>query len=316
MIEARNIVKNYGKVKALENVELSVEKNAVHAIVGPNGSGKSTVIKILSTEIKPDSGEMTIDGISVTNVREVRSMVSLVPDLHRIPDNKSPKQLLEGAGKASRLPWEEIKYRIDVLAEVLDIRPELDRKVGETSRGIKRRVSLGMALITDASVLLMDGSLAELDPGFSVKFMNAIKEQRDRTVVLTANNMNLIDKVCDSVTIIKDGTTIMNESMTSIRGKIGRPGVMLKVMPINIQKVESILRHQIYANRIYVGEDTILVEVDDILHIPNIIRQASAFTEVYEARQTMTGLEDLYHEFIDGQRQRQVLSLPGADEQQ
>jgi ABC-2 type transport system ATP-binding protein len=299
MIEARNVIKNYGTIRALDNFEMSVEKNAVHAIVGPNGSGKSTVIKILSTLIKPDSGEVTIDGISISNIREIRPMISVVPELQAIPENKTPRWLLEGAGKAARLSREESKYRIDVLSELLGITADLDKKVGDTSKGIKRRVSLGVALINDASIILMDGSLAELDPGFSVQFMNSLKASRDKTVVLTANNMNFIDKVCDSVTIIKDGSTLMNESMLSIREKIGRPGILLRVSPINIQKVESVLRHQIYANRIQVGEDYLLVEVDDYLHIPNIIRQASAFTEVYEARQTMTSLEDLYHAFIE-----------------
>jgi ABC-2 type transport system ATP-binding protein len=299
MIEARSVVKSYGSIRALNNFEMSVEKNAVHAIVGPNGSGKSTVIRILSTIIRPDSGEVSIDGISINNVKEVRPMVSVVPELQAIPENKTPRKLIEGAGKAARLPREELKYRIDILSELLGIVPEMDKRVGETSKGIKRRVSLGIALINDANVLLMDGSLAELDPGFSVYFMNALKSSRDKTVVLTANNMNFIDKVCDSVTILKDGSTLINESMSSIREKMGRPGVMLRVSPINIQKVESILKHHIYANRIQVGEDYLLVEVDDYLHIPNIIRQASAFTEVYEARQTMTSLEDLYHAFIE-----------------
>jgi ABC-2 type transport system ATP-binding protein len=299
MIEARNVVKSYGTIEALHNFEMTVEKNAVHAIVGPNGSGKSTAINILSTAIRPDSGDITLEGISISNVKEVRPLISVVPELQDIPDKKSPRAILEGAGKASRLPREEIGYRIDVLSELLDIQAFMDKRVGETSKGIKRRVSLGVSLINDASILLMDGSLAELDPTFSVKFMNSLKETRDRTIVLTANNMNFIDQVCDSVTILKDGSTLMNESMYAIREKIGRPGVMLRVSPINIQKVESILRHQIYANRIQVGEDYLLVEVDDYLHIPNIIRQASAFTEVYEAKQTMTSLEDLYHAFIE-----------------
>lgn len=299
MIEARNVVKSYGTTKALDNFEMSVEKNAVHAIVGPNGSGKSTVIKILSMLIRPDSGNVTIDGISINNVRELRPMISVVPELQTIPENRTPRWILENAGKAAKIHREELKYRIDVLSEMLNITAELDRKVGDTSKGIKRRVSLGVSLINDASVILMDGSLAELDPGFSVQFMNALKASRDKTVVLTANNMNFIDKVCDSVTIIKDGATLMNESMLSIREKIGRPGIMLRVSPLNIQKVESVLRHQLYANRIQVGEDYILVEVDDFLHIPNIIRQASAFTEVYEARQTMTSLEDMYHALIE-----------------
>jgi|GEM_PF-5219977 len=299
MIQARNVIKNYGNVKALDNFEMTVEKNAVHAIVGPNRSGKSTFIKILSTAIKPDGGEVTIEGISISNVREIRPMISVVPDIQAIPDNKSPRALLEGAGKAAKLPREEIKYRTDVLAEILDIQKDMDKRVGETSKGIKSRVSLGISLINDASVILMDGSLADLDPGFSVSFINGLKANRDKTVILTANNMNFVDAVCDSVTIIKDGATLMNESISSIREKIGRQGILLRVSPINIQKVESVLRHQIYANRITVGEDYLLVEVDDILHVPNVIRQASAFTEVYEARQMVTTLEDLYRKFVE-----------------
>ena len=81
MIEAHNVMKNYGNVSALVNFEMLVETNNVHAIIGPNGSGKSTLIKILSTEIKPDSGDITINGVPITNTKEIRSMVSVVPDL-------------------------------------------------------------------------------------------------------------------------------------------------------------------------------------------------------------------------------------------
>lgn len=299
MIEARNVVKSYGQEKALDNFEMSVEKNAVHAIVGPNGSGKTTVIRILSLLDRPDSGDIAIDGISINNAREIRPMISVVPELQAIPENRTPRSLLEGAGKAARLSREEASYRIDVLSDMLGITAGLDRKVANMSKGIRRRVSLGMALIGDASVLLMDGSLAELDPGFSMQFTDALKASRDKTVVVTANNMSFIDHACDSVTIIRDGTTLLNETILSIREKIGRPGILLRVSPVNVQKVEAVLRHQIYANRIQAGEDYIIVEVDDYLHIPGIIRQASALTEVYEARQTMTSLEDMYNALME-----------------
>jgi ABC-2 type transport system ATP-binding protein len=298
MIEARNVVKRYGSIKALDGFEMSVEKNAVHAIIGPNGSGKTTAMRILSTMIRPDSGEVSIDGISISNIREIRAMISVVPEVQAIPDNKLPRKILEGAGKAARLSREEIKYRIDVLAELMGIQQYLDKKVGEASGGIKRRVALSVALIRDAGVLLMDGSLAELDPGFSAYFLSFLRESRDKTVVLTTNDIGLVEKACDSVTIIKDGATLMNESMSSIRGKIGRPGVMLSVNSISVPKVESVLRNQIYANRIQAGEGCLLVEVDSYLHIPSIIREASAFADVYEARQTLTSLEDIYNAFV------------------
>jgi ABC-2 type transport system ATP-binding protein len=299
MIEAHNVMKNYGNISALVNFELSAETNNVHAIIGPNGSGKSTVIKILSTEIRPDSGDISINGIPISNTKEIRSMVSVVPELSRLPDNKSPRKLLWDSGKSSRLSREEIQYRIDVLSETLEIGSEIDRRVGEMSRGMKRRVSIGMALICDSNVLLMDGSLAELDPGFGNKFMTMLNDSHDKTVIVTANNMSFIDRMCDSVTIIRNGATMMNESMSSIRSKIGRPGVLLKLSPMNLQRVAALLRQQLFANRIAVGEDSILVEVDDILHIPAVIRMTSNYTEVYEAKQTMTGLEDMYHAFIE-----------------
>jgi ABC-2 type transport system ATP-binding protein len=299
MIEAHNVIKNYGNISALVNFELSAETNSIHAIIGPNGSGKSTVIKILSTEIRPDSGDISINGVPIANTKEIRSMVSVVPDLSRLPDNKSPRKLLWEAGKSSRLSREEIQYRIDVLAGTLEFVGDIDRRMGEMSKGMKRRVSIGMALICDSQVLLMDGSLAELDPGFGNKFMEMIKESHDKTVIVTANNMNFIDKVCDSVTIIRNGATMVNESMTSIRSKIGRPGVLLKISPMNVQRVAALLRQQLFANRIATGEDSIMVEVDDILHIPAVIRMTSNYTEVYEAKQTMTSLEDMYHAFIE-----------------
>ncbi|WP_230742100.1 ABC transporter ATP-binding protein [Methanooceanicella nereidis] len=297
-MEAHGLVKYFGSVKALDNFEMSVRKNTVHGLVGPNGSGKSTIIRILSADLKPDSGDVTILGVPVSSVREIRSMVSLVPELSAIPDRQSPKKIFEKAGRSARLHREEIQYRISVLSEILELDSLLDRNAGELSLGMRRRLCLGLSLIKDSSVLLMDGSLAELDPGFCVKFMEVIREQNDKTVVLTANNMSVIDRVCDGVTIIRDGTTLLNESVMSIRHKIGKPAVTIKVSPINRAKLEAALRQQMYVNNLYTGEDSIIVEVDDIIHIPVVIRHAAAHTEIYEARQTMTGIEDLYHTFI------------------
>jgi ABC-2 type transport system ATP-binding protein len=155
-----------------------------------------------------------------------------------------------------------------------------------------------MALIKDSPVLLMDGSLAELDPAFSIKFMHMIHDLGDKTVLLTANNVNLVDKVCDGVTIIKDGTTLLNESMVSIREKIGRPGVTFKVGMLNLNKFENAMRQQIFVNKVYSKGDSVIVEVDDMLRVPGLIRYASGIAEIFDARQTVTSLEDLYHSFF------------------
>jgi ABC-2 type transport system ATP-binding protein len=297
LIEAHGIVKSFGKTRALNGFDLSVRKNSVHALVGPNGSGKSTAVKILSGELKPDSGAALIDGLPVTS-KEVQHMVSQVPDICRVPDNLTPSALLWKHGKALRLAKEEIGYRIDVLSGMLGLEPSMETKIGELSRGMKRRASIGMALITDASVILMDGSLSELDPIFCAELINRLRSTEDKTILLTSNNMDMLDRICDGVTIIKEGATLLNESMTSVREKIGRPAVTLRVSPLNQARLVQSLNQLLFVNQIYPGEGLVTVEVDEIMHIPGVLRHASALTEIYEARQTMTSLEDLYRSFF------------------
>jgi ABC-type multidrug transport system ATPase subunit len=297
LIEAHGIVKSFGKTRALNGFDLSARKNSVHALVGPNGSGKSTAVKILAGELKPDSGAALIDGLPVTS-KEVQHMVSQVPDICRVPDNLTPSALLWKHGKALRLAKEEIGYRIDVLSGMLGLEPSMETKIGELSRGMKRRVSIGMALITDASVILMDGSLSELDPIFCAELINRLRSTEDKTILLTSNNMDMLDRICDGVTIIKEGATLLNESMTSVREKIGRPAVTLRVSPLNQARLVQSLNQLLFVNQIYPGEGLVTVEVDEIMHIPGVIRHASSLTEIYEARQTMTSLEDLYRSFF------------------
>ncbi len=299
VIEAHGIVKTYGKVRALNGFDLSVRKNTVHALVGPNGSGKSTAVRVLAGEVRPDTGSATIDDLPVTSP-EMKRMVAQVPDICRIPDNQTPKALLWKHGKSCRLSREDISYRVDVLAGMLDLENSMDTKIGELSRGMKRRVSIAMGLFTDASVILMDGSLSELDPIFCGNLITKLRSSGDKTILLTSNNMDMLDRICDGVTIIKDGATLLNESMSSVREKIGRPAVTLRVSPMSQARLVQSINQQLFVNHTYVGEGIVTVEVDDIIHIPGVIRHASAFTEIYEARQTMTSLEDLYRSFFEG----------------
>jgi ABC-2 type transport system ATP-binding protein len=108
----------------------------------------------------------------------------------------------------------------------------------------------------------------------------------------------MLDRICDGVTIIKEGATLLNESMTSVREKIGRPAVTLRVSPLNQARLVQSLNQLLFVNQIYPGEGLVTVEVDEIMHIPGVIRHASSLTEIYEARQTMTSLEDLYRSFF------------------
>jgi ABC-type multidrug transport system, ATPase component len=298
LIEARGIVKTYGRVKALDGFDISVRKNSVHALVGPNGSGKSTAVKILSGEVRSDSGSVVIGDVPVGS-KEAQRMVSQVPDICQIPDNLTPGALLWKHGKACRIAKEEIGYRIEVLSGMLGLGAAMDTKIGELSRGMKRRASIGMALITDASVILMDGSLSELDPVFCSDLVNGLRSTDEKTILLTSNNMDMLDRICDGVTILKDGATLLNESMSSVREKIGRPAVTLRVSPLNQSRLVQSLNQLLFVNQIYAGDGIVTAEVDEIIHIPGVIRHASSMTEIYEARQTMTSLDDLYRSFFE-----------------
>jgi ABC-2 type transport system ATP-binding protein len=211
-ISVEALQKSYGKVKALDGLDLTVKEGTVHALLGPNGAGKTTVVRILATLLRSDGGQAKMFGLDVAKAtQQVRSWISLTGQ-HVATDAKlTGRENLELIGRLQRLARNDAHSRAADLLEVFDLKDAADRQVRTYSGGMQRRLDLAMSLITIPRVLFIDEPTINLDPrsrhvvwGFIERFV------RDHgvTVVLTTQYLDEADRLADDVSILDKGKTI------------------------------------------------------------------------------------------------------------
>ncbi|WP_432559091.1 ATP-binding cassette domain-containing protein [Granulicoccus sp. GXG6511] len=214
-IEITDLVKTFGRVRALDGLTMTVDTGQVHGFLGPNGSGKSTTIRVLLGLLRADSGSIRLLG---------GDPWSEAPELHRrlayVPGDVNLWPTLTG-GEAidllCRARGTVDRARRDSLIERFDLDP---RKKGRAySKGNRQKVALIAALASDVELLLLDEPTSGLDPLMERVFTDVIREgQRDgRTVLLSSHILSEVEALCDRVTIIKDGRAVESGTLADLR---------------------------------------------------------------------------------------------------
>lgn len=236
-IEIRDLVKTFGNFRALDGLDLSVEPGTIHGFLGPNGSGKSTAIRILMGVLHATSGTARLLGADARSdpsvlkrVGYVAGDVALWPGLTGWETFRTLESLRRR--KVDRAREEE-------LIEAFKLNP--DKKCREYSTGNRRKVSLVAALSMGAEALILDEPTAGLDPLMEQEFVHQVRRERDRgtTVLLSSHIMSEVEKLCDHVTIIRDGRTVESGSMKDLKhlstheitAKVSRETPELKAIP-------------------------------------------------------------------------------------
>ncbi|BFH73820.1 ABC transporter ATP-binding protein [Sulfurisphaera javensis] len=229
MIKVVNVSKTFrtgGKeIKALNNVNLEIEKGKIGALVGHNGAGKTTLIKILSTLIIPDSGDAYINGYSVTkNEKEVRRnigtmMVSERAFYFRLSgfDNLVFFGIIQGLSKS------EAKRRAEELLELVGLSEWKNVQYMKYSTGMQRKLALARALILDPPVILLDEPTLGMDVVSSRDFRSLIKViSKEKTILLTSHNMKEVEDLADKIIVLKRGNVIAEGTKEEIISKLGK----------------------------------------------------------------------------------------------
>lgn len=215
VIRARHLVKRFGRVTALDGLDLTVERGEVHGFIGPNGAGKSTTIRALLGQLRLNSGALTVLG---------RDPWREAPVLHRrlayVPGDTVLWPGLSGGeciDVIGRLQGTQDPRR---RAELVD-RFELDtrRRARTYSKGNRQKVALVAALSTDAELLLLDEPTSGLDPVMEERFCDTIREVRaeGRTVLLSSHILSEVEALCDRVTIIRTGRSVVSDTLEALR---------------------------------------------------------------------------------------------------
>lgn len=221
VLTVSSLRKSFGGVVAVDDVDLVVRRGSVFGFVGPNGAGKTTTLSMMTGLMRPDSGTVTVAGADVwRDPITAKRSIGVLPDRMRLFDRLSGAQMLYYCAVLHGLDRPTAMKRIDDLAVALGLDGSLERPVRDYSIGMVKKVSLAAALIHSPSVLVLDEPFESVDPVSTAQAIELLQRfaAAGGTVVLSSHNMNLVERVCDSVAVIVEGRILASGTLDEVRG--------------------------------------------------------------------------------------------------
>ena len=224
-IQIKNLSKIFKKNLAVDKINFQIEKNKTVGLLGPNGCGKTTSIGMTLGLIEPSEGEIIIDNKNLNSLKrdDILARINFCSPYIELPKKLTVKQNLEVYGRLYGV--KNLSERILEMSEHLDIKKFFKSKTGELSSGQKNRVSLAKSLINKPEILLLDEPTASLDPDIGDFVRSYIQEYRSKnqvTILLASHNMNEVERLCDSIIMMKKGKIIDRGTCREIIKKHGR----------------------------------------------------------------------------------------------
>jgi daunorubicin resistance ABC transporter ATP-binding subunit len=225
IIEAHDLRKHYGEVRALDGLDLSAESGRLTALLGPNGAGKTTFISAVATLVRPTSGALRVAGIDVVaDPRGVRRVIGLAGQAASVEPAMSGRENLEMVGRLFGLDKRTVRRAAGAVLEQLGLVEAGDRLVRDYSGGMRRRLDLGASLVGRPRLLLLDEPTTGLDPRSRMELWEAIRNLvADGTdVLLTTQYLEEADQLARDVVIVDHGRVIASGTPDELKGQGGR----------------------------------------------------------------------------------------------
>lgn len=220
--------KSYQNKEVLKDVSFSVPEGTIYALLGSNGAGKTTIVKILSTLLKPDGGKVTINGYDVVSQEEsVRKCISLTGQFTAVDDVLTGRENLNLIGQLLRLP--DVKSKTDEWLSFFDLQDASDRKVSSYSGGMRRRLDIAMSLMVNPRVLFLDEPTTGLDPQNRIVMWDFVKNlaMKGTTVFLTTQYLEEAEYLADNVAILHKGGIIVEGTLQYLKEMMPQRGARL-----------------------------------------------------------------------------------------
>ena len=229
-ITAKKLLKRYSSKTAVQEVSLTIEPGKILGLLGPNGAGKSTTIKMLSGQIKPDSGSLEINGKEYTYFPEnLRVKLGIMPQDIVIWDSLNIQENLQMSADLYELKPEKAKTRIAFLIKALKLEPELHTLARDLSGGYKRRLNLAVSIIHDPEVIFLDEPTPGIDAQsrhLLMSFVKDLADSGDHAIVLTDHYLDEAEKLCDYIVIVDNGLVIAEGTVNKLKSKYGEGNLM------------------------------------------------------------------------------------------
>jgi len=230
-IVCHGLTKRYGKVTALDNLDLTVPSGSIFGFLGPNGAGKSTAIRILATLSHPTAGDASIADMSVTeHANRVRRVLGYLPQEPAFPGWMSAQEFLEFAAALSEVPARERRTRAAEALDLVGLVGASRRRISGFSGGMKGRLGIAQAIIHRPAVMILDEPASTLDPLGRRDVLQIIANLRGTTTVfLSSHILDDIDRVCDQVAILAKGRLIVQETIVRLKERYAQPTFVIEL---------------------------------------------------------------------------------------
>ncbi len=208
MISVNRLNFEYDGKKALQDVSFSIEDGSVTALVGPNGAGKTTLLRCLVGLEKPLSGDITVNGLNVgEDPRQAHRLCGYLSDFFGLYDALTVRQSLTYMAWCQNVPENVIEERIAEVANVLALEKNLDVENGALSRGNRQRVGIGLALIHNPKILVLDEPASGMDPEARARLSHLMLDlkSRGKTIIVSSHILNELEDYCTDMLVIHDG---------------------------------------------------------------------------------------------------------------
>lgn len=229
-ITVKNLQKSYGKQNVLLGIDLNVERGSMLALLGPNGAGKTTTVRILSTLLPYDGGEVVIEDANVADDPDkVRSMIGLTGQSAAIDELLTGRENLEMMGKLFRLTSSSAKARAQELLEEFDLVDAAGRPAKTYSGGMRRRLDLAVSLISAPPIIFLDEPTTGLDPRSRLAMWEIIRElmKKGTTILLTTQYLEEADQLADKIALIDGGKVVAEGTPAQLKSKVGNDRLIL-----------------------------------------------------------------------------------------
>lgn len=218
-LQIQNLTKKFGEQVALNNVNISIQKNEIIGLLGPNGAGKSTLMKSVVGALEIEEGEILFNDKNITEFPiETKKNIGFLPENNPLYLEMYIKEYLQFVANIHQLP----SSRVDEVIELVGISPEKNKKISQLSKGYKQRVGLAQAIIHQPDLLILDEPTNGLDPNQILEIRSVIKEiGKEKTIILSTHIMQEVEALCSRVILIHKGNIMQDSPIEDFKGKFG-----------------------------------------------------------------------------------------------
>ncbi len=241
-IVVESVEKSFGEVKALRGISFGVPAGSVLGVLGPNGAGKTTTVSVLSTLVKPDAGRATVAGFDVvTQAERVRESIMLTGQYAALDEMLTGRENLVLFGRLMGLGRKAARQRADELLERFTLTEAADRRVGQYSGGMRRRIDIACGLVRSPRVVFLDEPTTGLDPVSRQNLWTLVRElkQQGVTILLTTQYLEEADALSDNIIVVDKGTVIAEGTADELKARSGSS--YCEVVPVDAGDVPAVV---------------------------------------------------------------------------